>query len=81
MDCWEHFKCGREKGGNKVNEFGVCPAYTRGAGEACWMIAGTFCGGEIQGSRKDKEASCILCDFYQKYDLAHRSKVKINFGH
>lgn len=76
MNCWEFKKCGREKGGVKSNELGVCPAYTRGAGQACWLVAGTFCGGKVQGTFAEKEHSCMQCDFYKSFDLAHRTKVR-----
>ncbi|MEW6110309.1 MAG: two-CW domain-containing protein, partial [Nitrospirota bacterium] len=28
FNCWEFFRCGREIGGAKVSELGVCPAAT-----------------------------------------------------
>jgi hypothetical protein len=28
LNCWEFKKCGREPGGHKVEELGVCPATT-----------------------------------------------------
>ncbi len=64
MNCWEFKKCGREKGGAKVAEFGVCPAYPNG-GTDCAKIAGTFCGGQVQGSFAQKVANCMQCDFYK----------------
>ncbi len=80
MDCWDFKSCGRTPGGAKVAEFGVCPAYTQRAGKACWLVAGTFCGGEIQGSFAQKEGNCMRCDFYKKFDLAHRSAMRKQFG-
>ncbi len=80
MDCWEFKKCGREANGSKAGELGICPAYTQKAGTACWIVAGTFCGGEVQGSYAQKEANCMLCDFYQQFDLVHRTKVKEQFA-
>ena len=69
-------KCGREPGGKKADELGVCPAagdssfdgLNRGknAGRICWAVAGTFCGGEVQGSFADKRKSCMRCDFFGK---------------
>lgn len=79
MNCWEVKKCGREANGNKVSEFGVCPAYVKNAGEACWMVAGTFCGGRVQGSFAEKEKNCMLCDFYKRFDLKHRSVMRSKF--
>jgi len=64
-NCWEVKKCGRTPGGNKVDEFGVCPAYPDN-GRACWRLAGTFCGGKVQGSSAQKLMSCVNCNFYKE---------------
>ena len=76
QECWEFKACGREPGGAKVAEFGVCPAATdqssdginggAKAGRICWAVTGTFCGGKVQGSYAAKELSCMNCDFYKK---------------
>jgi two-component system NtrC family sensor kinase len=63
MNCWEFKKCGREAGGTKVAEFGICPAYPDN-GADCAQLAGTFCGGQVQGYFAQKLTSCINCDFY-----------------
>jgi len=63
MNCWEFKKCGREEGGKNSKELGVCPAYPD-HGNTCSRVAGTFCGGEIQGTYAVKIASCIRCDFF-----------------
>jgi hypothetical protein len=57
MKCWEFKKCGRDATGD-------CPAVTRKAGHICWMVAGTMCGGEVQGSFAKKIKNCKQCDFY-----------------
>lgn len=49
MNCWEFMKCGRELGGSKVKELGVCPAYPD-HGRQCARVVGTLCSGEVQGS-------------------------------
>jgi hypothetical protein len=74
MNCWEYMGCGRQSGGEKVDELGVCPAAMNGpydgvneghnGGRICWAIVGTFCGGKIQGTFAEKEDSCIKCAFY-----------------
>jgi hypothetical protein len=74
QNCWEAKKCGREPGGKQVAQLGVCPAAAPGkaagvhggsaGGRACWMIAGTFCGGKLQGTFAAKAASCSACAFY-----------------
>ena len=76
QNCWEFKKCGREPGGTKVNELGVCPASTeqnmngihegKNSGRACWVIAGTYCKGEVQGNYAKKLKNCMECDFYKK---------------
>ncbi len=76
QNCWEFKKCGRQPGGHNVEQFGVCPASVEkrlngvhggiNAGRACWVIAGTFCRGEVQGEFAKKFKSCRNCEFYLK---------------
>lgn len=76
VNCWEFKKCGRQPNGDKVSELGVCPAALevrldgahggRRAGRACWVVAGTFCKGTVQGSFAQKLDNCEKCDFYIK---------------
>ena len=63
--CWEIKNCGRQEGGAKVHEMGVCPAYPD-HGRECWFIAGTMCGGAVQGTFAEKLGNCASCDFYVK---------------
>jgi hypothetical protein len=75
-NCWEDRNCGREKGGINVTEMGECPAYVdnnftgfndgEGAGRYCWRVAGTFCGGEVQGEMASKIINCIDCEFFKR---------------
>ncbi len=75
INCWEFKKCEREPTGKLVGELGVCPASTNeqlngahggaNAGRACWVIAGTFCGGVVQGTEAHKQHNCWKCDFFQ----------------
>ena len=72
-NCWEFKKCGREPGGKKAAELGVCPATTtsgldgvhggKNAGRACWVVAGSLCGGKIQGTYAQKLSNCWRCEF------------------
>lgn len=76
QNCWEFKKCGREPGGEKAAELGVCPAATdastdglnggENGGRICWAVTGTFCGGKVQGSFAQKQMSCLVCDFFMK---------------
>jgi hypothetical protein len=64
QNCWEHKKCGREPGGAKAVELGVCVA-APSHGRDCWAIAGTLCGGKVQGTSAEKIGSCRACEFYK----------------
>lgn len=73
-NCWEHFKCGRQPGGDKANELGICPAAAEeilhgtndgiNGGRSCWAIAGTLCKGQTQGTYAQKLGDCLRCEFY-----------------
>lgn len=74
-NCWEFMKCGREPGGKNVEALGICPAavYEKlngahggiNAGRVCWIVAGTMCGGKVEGSFAKKYKDCRSCPFYQ----------------
>ncbi len=64
MNCWELKKCGREANGSKAKELGVCPAYPN-HGTHCARIAGTLCGGKVQGVFASKLVNCMACEFYK----------------
>ncbi|MEN8262181.1 MAG: two-CW domain-containing protein [Nitrospirota bacterium] len=78
LNCWEFEKCGREPGGAKVTEHGVCPAATETAanginegkngGRICWAIAGTFCKEKVKGKFAKEKFSCMSCDFFKLVD-------------
>ena len=68
LNCWNIKECGRERGGAHVAEFGECIASKEGLGHSCWAIAGTLCGGEVQGTAAKKEQNCIMCDVYKMYN-------------
>ena len=75
MNCWEMKKCGREPGGARSKEFGVCPAAEdntsdglnsgKNGGRICWAVAGTFCGGKVQGDFAQKQVSCMACEVFK----------------
>lgn len=87
LNCWEVKKCGREPGGEH-QELGVCPSATmmkldgthggKNAGRACWVIAGTMCGGETQGIFAKKYASCENCDFYKQVVREEGAQYKLS---
>ena len=86
-NCWEYKKCGREPGGKKVQELGVCPATTETrldgancghkAGRACWVVSGTYCKGQVQGTFAGKYKDCYECDFYKAVKEEEYPKFKL----
>ena len=79
LNCWEFKHCGRQPGGAKVGALGVCPAATNtrvnrvngghNGGRACWAVAGTLCGGRVQGTFAAKLPSCVQCEFYRLVEI------------
>ena len=75
-NCWEVKNCGREQGGTKSGELGVCLAATEkkvdglhggiNGGRVCWAIAGTLCTGKVQGEYAEKIKECTDCEFYKQ---------------
>jgi signal transduction histidine kinase/CheY-like chemotaxis protein len=55
LKCYENKQCDKLE----------CPCYGLEA-IRCWQVAGTFCGGEVQGSSAKKYRNCHNCDVYQK---------------
>lgn len=76
QNCWEIKKCGREKGGAKAGEFGVCPVFDResanginggkNGGRICWAISHTYCDGKKQGDLAEKQVVCVKCEVFKK---------------
>ncbi|MDH4322369.1 MAG: chemotaxis protein CheW [Desulfobulbaceae bacterium] len=64
--CWEAKQCGKPE----------CPAH--GSNDhRCWMISGTFCRNEIQGTYHEKIEACRKCTFYQ---AMHEQKAMFVMG-
>ena len=76
LNCWEYMKCGRGPGDPAVDKKELCPVVREyrlagvhggeNSGRACWVVAGTFCGGREQGTYAKKFKSCMSCGFYQQ---------------
>jgi hypothetical protein len=90
LNCWEHKKCGRWPGGPKAQELGICPATVfagldgahggKNAGRACWAIAGSLCGGKIQGTYAQKLHNCWRCEFMNKVKQ-EEEPLEMGFSH
>ncbi len=75
-NCWEVKNCHRELGGIRAVEFGACKAACEtklnglhggiNGGRVCWAVAGTLCGGEVQGDYAKKIEKCSDCGFYKQ---------------
>jgi hypothetical protein len=65
--------------GENTRELGVCPAALpneydgvnkgKHGGRFCWVIAGTLCQGEVQGTYARKIKSCLECKFLKQVDM------------
>ncbi len=90
QNCWEVKNCGREVNGAKSADLGVCLAVTetrlngvhegQNAGRACWVVAGTLCGGKAQGTFAKKEENCIKCDFYKNIRKEEGKSFRLSGG-
>lgn len=54
IKCWERKNCSKKD----------CPAFHNTAAR-CWLVAGTMCGGKVQGEFAIKYKNCTECDVYQ----------------
>ena len=87
MNCWEYKKCGREHGGSRCNDLGVCPAATdassdgknsgKNGGRLCWAIAGTLCRGIAKGLHARRMVSCMVCEVFRKVTAEERSNLTL----
>ncbi|HEX8949509.1 MAG TPA: hypothetical protein VF790_11135 [Dissulfurispiraceae bacterium] len=76
MNCWEFMKCGREIGGARAEDLGVCAAavcphadgINRGVngGRICWAIVGTYSCYVGKSSLTGKKVLCYDCEFHKK---------------
>ncbi len=88
INCWEYKKCGREPGGARADELGVCIAATetrtdgvnggKNGGRVCWAVTGTLCGGHVQGTFARKVANCLLdCAFLKLVMREERKQLEL----
>ncbi len=66
--CWRKMGCDNEE----------CPVF--GVENArCWLIAGTFCRGSVQGKFAKKLQDCRLCDIYREATANPVKEITENF--
>ncbi len=68
-DCWELKKC----------DYKDCPVYGR-RGVRCWQVAGTHCGGEIQGQFARKYKDCKECEVYRRSTMDTVAEITETFN-
>lgn len=66
--CWKRLGCDKED----------CPAYGL-EHSRCWLIAGTFCRGQVQGKFARKLKDCRLCEVYQSATADPVNEITENF--
>ncbi len=54
IPCWELKQC----------KYDTCPAYGSAENLRCWQVAGTHCGGEVQGVFAQKLGRCERCEVF-----------------
>ncbi len=74
LNCWEFMGCGREPGGARAEEFGVCPAATMvsadglndgvNGGRVCWLIEDSGCRMVLEKIGRGCMSSCMRCEFH-----------------
>ncbi|MFQ5748473.1 MAG: two-CW domain-containing protein [Planctomycetota bacterium] len=86
INCWEFSLCGREVGGFKARELGVCPAALSGdrqglnhgtaRGRVCWTVDGTACSGSLGR----KFFKCLECPFFHEVERQEGRRFVLGLG-
>ncbi len=79
QNCWDFKNCGRGPDAKVHGNDKPCPVATErrldgihdgmNSGRACWAVAGTLCGGKVQGTYAEKHDLCQKCEFYKQVAL------------
>jgi len=69
LKCWEIKNCEKTD----------CPSY-KSENLRCWQVAGTFCGGKVQGIFAQKYGDCRKCEVYQHAFKGNINKIGENFN-
>jgi PAS domain S-box-containing protein len=67
--CWDLKKC----------DYRECPVHGR-TGVRCWQVAGTHCGGEIQGQFAKKYRDCKECEVYRRSTVDTVAEITETFN-
>ncbi len=66
--CWRRLDCDKQD----------CPVFGK-ENARCWLIAGTFCRGEVQGQFARKLDNCRLCEVYKQATEDPVKEITENF--
>jgi len=87
LNCWEITKCGREPGGENIEELGVCSATIDtssngtnqgiNGGRLCWAVTGTLSGKNVCGHISKNKSSCTACDVFKKIKAEEGSEFSL----
>ena len=90
LNCWEMMECGREPGGANAVHHGSCTAAAAKAcdgvnegvhgGRVCWAVAGTLCGGHVQGTFAEKRATCLSCQVFHSVKFEQGAEFQIGYA-
>ncbi len=69
LKCWEYKDCGKTD----------CPSY-KADDLRCWQVAGTFCGGKVQGQFARKFGDCRKCEVYKNAFKGRIDKIGESFN-
>jgi len=72
-NCWDVLNCPEDRKKE-------CPAYQMGRGDKCWILTGTLCRGEKQGTMIEKMANCKKCEFYARANEIKYFGIKGKFA-
>lgn len=72
INCWEFKQCGREPGGKRVDELGVCPVAVeasvdgmksgKNGGRVCWVVKNLL---ELSMEDNSSYEKCNECGFFK----------------
>jgi GlcNAc-P-P-Und epimerase len=90
LNCWEVMQCGRGPAEGFTGGKDICPAARDprldgvhggiNSGRACWVVAGTMCAGEVQGTFARKFEACQACRFFQQVLREERGEFQQTAG-
>jgi len=90
LNCWEVIKCGRQPGGNRASDAGICPVSIHNeydgvhggdkAGRACWSVEGRRTNRDTRQSFSQTFSDCKTCAFFQQVKQEEESSLPLGFA-